>query len=115
MCILCVAENLRYVDDGCHSEPAFPTDDVVAFYQAESSEAFVRCCSDDGSPCNTFSNCQDSSDLVNYTDAVTECTANGMRLCTKDELLSDTCCSTGGKCDNYGVWTSTLYTGKYSN
>ena len=101
---------MRYVDDGCHSETSFQ-DDVVGFYLPESSESFVRCCSDDGSSCDTLSNCGSSSDLVNYTVAVTECTTNGMRLCTKDELLSEICCGTGGQCDNYGVWTSTLYTG----
>ena len=97
---------MRYVDDGCHSEGSSP-DDIVGFYQPGSSEAFVRCCSDDGATCATFSNCQSSGDLVSYAEAVSKCTTNGMRICTKDELLNDICCGTGGQCDSYGVWTST--------
>merc|ERR1712228_281993 len=31
-----------------------------------------------------------------------------MRVCTKDELLSEVCCGSGGDCDNHPVWTSTL-------
>ena len=34
-----------------------------------------------------------------------------MRVCTKDELLSEICCNTGGNCDNHPVWTSTLEPG----
>ena len=44
---------------------------------------------------------------MNYSDAEETCANNGMRLCTKDELLSDICCGTGGSCDNYLIWTST--------
>merc|ERR1712038_2230250 len=98
-----------YVDDGCHSEKRTP-DDVVGFYQSESSTAFVRCCSIDAAgstDCETVSNCNDSRDLVTFADAETECAAKGMRLCTMDELLSDICCGTGGNCDSLAVWTST--------
>merc|ERR1711899_573156 len=102
-------ETNYYVDDGCHSENNTP-DDVIGFYQSESSTAFVRCCSTDAAgsiDCDTISNCQNTNDLVTYADAETECAANGMRLCTKDELLTDICCGTGGQCDSYAVWTST--------
>ena len=102
--------NLRYVDDGCHKERNTP-DDVVGFYQPESSEAFVRCCSEDGASCDTPSDCKDPTNLVNYSRAESICSSNGNRLCTKDELLTDICCGTGGKCDSYGVWTSTRNTG----
>jgi len=95
-----------YVDDGCHSENSTP-DDVVGFYQSEDATAYIRCCSTDGTTCSTESNCQNTNDLVTYADAETECAANGMRLCTKDELLTDICCGTGGQCDSYAVWTST--------
>ena len=44
---------------------------------------------------------------MNYSDAEETCANNGMRLCTKDELLTDICCGTGGSCDNYLIWTST--------
>merc|ERR1712223_1666049 len=95
-----------YVDDGCHSEGSTP-DDIAGFYQSETSTSFVRCCSDDATSCSTISNCRDTSDLVTYAEAATKCATNGQRLCTKDELLSDVCCGTGGQCDSEGVWTST--------
>ena len=102
--------NLYYVDDGCHSEGSTGQDDVTGYYEDESSvAAYVRCCSDDGTTCDTVSNCRQTSDLVAYADAEQECIDNGMRLCTMDELLSDICCGTGGNCDSAAVWTSTLY------
>ena len=102
--------NLYYVDDGCHSEGYTGQDDVTGYYEDESSvAAYVRCCSDDGTTCDTVSNCRQTSDLVAYADAEQECIDNGMRLCTMDELLSDICCGTGGNCDSAAVWTSTLY------
>ena len=102
--------NLYYVDDGCHSEGSTGQDDVIGYYEDESSvAAYVRCCSDDGTLCDTVSNCRQTSDLVAYADAELECWTNGMRLCTMDELLSDICCGTGGSCDSAAVWTSTLY------
>ena len=94
------------VDDGCHSEGNTP-DDYAAFYQPESSLAYVRCCSTDGSSCATPESCRDEEYLVNYADAETKCTDIGMRLCTWDELLTDFCCGTGGGCDSELVWTST--------
>ena len=114
MCCVCGGgvisdEASYYVDDGCHSEGSNP-DDYTGFYQVESSNAFVRCCSDDGTNCETISNCQDSDDLRNYLDAETECANNGMRLCTRDELLTEICCGTGGGCDSQLVWTSTTST-----
>ena len=100
--------NLYYVDDGCHSERRTP-DDIIGYYEDESSvAAYVRCCSDDGTTCDTFSNCNRKSDLVAFADAEQKCVDNGMRLCTKDELLSEICCGTGGNCDSGAVWTSTL-------
>ena len=86
-------------------------DDIVGFYQSESSSAFVRCCSTDGTSCSTISDCTDSGDLVTYAEAADKCAAEGLpgsyRLCNKNELLEDICCGTGGQCDDYGVWTST--------
>ena len=97
-----------YVDDGCHSEGNTP-DDVTGFYQSQALDAYVRCCSDDATSCTTVSDCQKTVDVVNYDDAVAECTSIGMRLCTKDELLTEVCCGTGGQCDSAAVWTSTPY------
>ena len=62
----------------------------------------------DGTTCNTFGLCPGQS---TYYDAVRECEEKQMKLCTKDELLSEICCHTGGQCDNHQVWTSTLEPG----
>ena len=66
-----------------------------------------------GSTCVTKGACP--TDATTYDYAVSECTQTGHRLCTKDELLSDVCCRTGGDCDNFPVWTSTSdrYQGDY--
>ena len=101
-----IEETFYYVDDGCQSEGSNP-DDYDAFYQSEFSSAYVRCCSDDGSSCTTISDCRDTSEMVNYADAETACSSNGLRLCTMDELLTDICCGTGGSSDSSLVWTST--------
>jgi len=105
---IAITETSYYVDDGCHSENVTP-DDVTGFYQTETSEAFVRCCSDDASSCTTVNDCTNSNNLMSYAGAEDECTAIGMRLCTKDELLTDVCCGAGGQCDSAAVWTSTQY------
>ena len=82
---------------------------MTGFYQGETLEAFVRCCSDDGTSCATVNDCKDSDNLMSYADAENECTAIGKRLCTKDELLTEVCCGAGGNCDSEVVWTSTAY------
>jgi hypothetical protein len=88
-----------YVEDGCQArEPNIP-----GTFQQEASQFGVRCCSLDGRSCVTHGLCPGSS---TYEDAKSQCASLGRRLCTKDELLSDVCCSTGVQCDVYGVWTS---------
>merc|ERR1712110_375469 len=97
-----------YVDDGCHTEKGSKKnkqDDYAATYELPSFKAGVRCCSTNGTTCDTFGTCPGQS---TYCDAVNECEAKNMRVCTKDELLSEICCNTGGNCDNHPVWTSTL-------
>jgi len=43
----------------------------------------------------------------NFSVANQTCAALGARLCTKTELKGNRCCSKGGQCDNYKIWTST--------
>ena len=95
-----------YVDDGCHIEHGRIKDDVIGFYHPKYLTAGVRCCSTDGSTCVTPGRC-DSEGQLTFAEATDQCTAMGRRLCTKDELLSEICCGTGGMCDNFKVWTST--------
>ena len=108
-----VVEELYYIDDGCHTDTNTP-DDFIGYYEGEFTKAGVRCCSSDGTSCTTPSTCTSWNDLKNHVDAEAECAADGMRLCTKNELLSDICCGTGGQCDSNLVWTSTVY-GIYIN
>jgi len=106
-----------YVDDGCHdaSFEKVNTDDFEGFYQAENLKAGVRCCSTHGGiihagknrTCTTLGRCNKNNG-VTFKEAGEQCEAKGYRLCTKEELMSDECCGTGGNCDSHLVWTSTL-------
>ena len=82
---------------------------VAGSYKPKSFKANVRCCSREGDKCYTLGNCPE--DAFGFDDARTKCESAGYRLCTKDELLSNVCCDTGGDCDIYAVWTSTSITG----
>ena len=97
-----------YVDDGCQSEGSTPDDMAGSFQSKDSYNAFIRCCSVDATECTTVSSdCKEPTYATTYDDAVSQCESQGLRLCTKDELLTDVCCGTGGSCDNYAIWTST--------
>ena len=107
LCMFCVSVDEYYVDEGCRRDAA---DDVVPAFQSKYSTAGVRCCSDDGTSCDTPSGFLCPRDDVTFDDAVALCEDNNGRLCSKEELLSDICCGTGGSCDNFAVWTSTFWT-----
>jgi len=109
-----------YVDDGCHdaSFEKVNTDDFAGKYQAADLKAGVRCCSMDGETiihadkkryCTTLGRCDGrGKNVVTFKEASEQCDAKNLRLCTKEELMSDECCGTGGNCDSHLVWTSTL-------
>ena len=88
-------------------------DDVVGTFQPNSFEAGIRCCSEDKNICeNENAPCCKTQKgacpgVATHSEAEETCVKMGMRLCTKDELLSEICCKTGGNCDSYSVWTST--------
>ena len=67
--------------------------------------AGARCCSLDGNSCSTPGTCPAS---LAFAQASKLCTDDSLRLCTKDELLSEVCCNTGGSCNHSAVWTSTM-------
>ena len=106
-----------YVDDGCHTENEWGRrwwgkkkgheigDDFVGTFEVDDFKAGVRCCSEDGTTCKTIGKCP--RDFTSHSEAQEKCEGKGMRLCTKDELLTEICCKTGGNCDNHQVWTST--------
>ena len=103
-----------YVDDGCHSGKSDGKilDDVPGAFQQKSKSFGVRCCSMDARACVTHGKCPGSS---TYEEAKSQCASLGNRLCTKNELLSEVCCATGGSCDNHGVWTSTQEQGIHAS
>ena len=100
-----------YVDDGCHTEHLWGNkkknkggDDFPGTFEVDDFGAGVRCCSEDGTTCKTIGKCPGTA---SHSEAQEKCEGKGMRLCTKDELLTEICCKTGGNCDNHQVWTST--------
>ena len=125
-----------YVDDGCRTETS-AANDYPGSYQPDSFKAGVRCCltseifhfiSEDydvdiipdrelikvidgyNTTCKTIGKCPGDA---THSEAVEMCTEIGMTLCTKHELLTQACCSTGGDCDNHLVWTSSKETGRF--
>ena len=66
------------------------------------STASVRCCTTDGSSCQ--SNVPGCTNAATYAEAEAICAAFGRRLCTPDEATL--CCGTGCGHDNRMVWTS---------
>jgi len=102
VCIHQVEERF-FVEDGCASQDGTADDDIGSFYALTSEQYGVRCCSDSG-VCDTFMNCE--TQAFTHSEAVAHCEAQGMRLCSRDEIQSRMCCGTGGSCDRYAVWTS---------
>ena len=102
-----------YLDDGCQTTGP----DIAGVFEKKSFQAGLRCCSMDGKSCLTPGSCgfldqQICSDpgeanLMNFDEAISNCTALSRRLCTKNELLGGVCCGTGGCCDLALIWTST--------
>jgi hypothetical protein len=68
--------------------------------------ASVRCCSMDGTTCDTDhlpGGCQSGK---TYEEAASICAANGERLCTEAEIIDRVCCGTGCGFDGHQVWVS---------
>jgi len=69
--------------------------------------ANVRCCSMDGTSCETQDlpgGCQEGK---TFFEAQMICSDAEMRLCTEAELVSRVCCTTGCNFDSHKIWTST--------
>jgi len=68
--------------------------------------ASVRCCSMDGTTCDSDhleGGCQSGK---SYDEAAAICAANGERLCTEVEINDRLCCGTGCNFDGHQVWVS---------
>ena len=102
-----------WVEDGCASDTWGVHD---GSFQDKSYEAGVRCCSNDGTTCSSPLTCYRNgiavtTSFLSYEDAVSKCSEDNRRLCSKDELISGICCGTGGGCDGFEIWTSTSDSG----
>jgi len=91
-----------WVDDGCVTGGR----DKDGSFKKTTDLAGVRCCSDDGSTCETPGDCPAHN--MPFDNAKQKCAQLGKRLCTKDQLLSGVCCGTGGMCDYDEIWTSDI-------
>ena len=98
-----VIDPIQYwVDDGCVTGGR----DKDGSFKKTTDLAGVRCCSDDGSTCETPGDCPAHN--MPFDNAKQKCAQLGKRLCTKDQLLSGVCCGTGGMCDYDAIWTSDI-------
>ena len=84
---------------GCPSNPNAPqnTQDMISTAQTGS----VRCCTFDGGSCTSKT---PYCSTLTFSYAKQECSEFGMHLCTKQELASNICCSTGCGFDTKLVW-----------
>lgn len=97
------SESLTMVD-GCLNQNHEVPRAVVSSDSGET--ASVRCCSMDGSRCDTDhlpGGCQSGK---THAEAVEICAANGERLCTEEEIVDRLCCGTGCGFDGHQVWVS---------
>jgi hypothetical protein len=96
-----------WVDDACHSD-ARPKDDFTGRWWPTNKKVGVKCCSNTEVKCIHGYTCNTHKEAKTYGEAISICREKGdYHLCTKDEILSDICCQTGGLCDHRPVWTST--------
>ena len=89
---------------------AYACNGTSATYTTSTETAGTMCCPIAGGAC--AGTCASAS---TWSTAVLSCALNGMRLCSKDELLSQVCCGQGDTtCDASAVWTLTVRGGKLS-
>ena len=97
----------NWVHNGCSDDEA-----PEGSFQDNSYIAGVRCCSDGLEKlfCETPGN--GSATYMDLNDAFNKCDELGLRLCTKDELMTDECvmtdicpCDDGGNCHGFKIWT----------
>eukprot|EP01051_Picozoa_sp_SAG22_P004210 SAG22_NODE_220_length_14862_cov_73.769424_1_plen_1257_part_10 len=115
-----------WLEDGCHSNSVNNRQEAYVSAPTE-SVGEVQCCGNSWSDANGVQaegTCQrmnilsdfqcisgnNDASKFTYYEAESMCAAQGMRLCTKQETLSESaagCCGTGCQYDNVHVWTST--------
>lgn len=90
--------------------------DLAKFSQGAAKVGKTQCCSGKTNECVRkgagvcFTGSNDTELYVTHPEALMTCDAVGMRLCTKEEVLSSesmSCCYAGCALNNFLVWTST--------
>ena len=69
----------------------------------------IYCCPLSGNDCDPENMCPKKNGT--YYEAAKECEERGLRLCTREEFQSSTCCV--DDCQSPGYWTSTYGNGNY--
>ena len=97
---------IYWAGDGCS------TAGTAYDWTAMSAEdtATVRCCSGTGT-CDSDPGGTCLPQAATFTEAVAACESQQMRLCTRQELEDNKCCSTGCGYDGNLVWSSTTTEG----
>jgi hypothetical protein len=104
-----------YTVDGCVGQDAEAGEHPLTFIRNAGGVADVRCCSIDGSRCqskdfaggvdfltpngNIHTECYFD---VTYQEAMEVCHSEGMRICSNDEM--QTCCGTGCWHNHHAIW-----------
>jgi len=92
--------------DGCVGVNTEVERSVVMANSGET--ASVRCCSMDGTTCETDQLDGGCHSGKTFLEALHICAANGHRLCTEAEVNDDVCCSSGCNFDGHHVWVSDI-------
>ena len=88
--------DLHNVTNGCVSK--FPRDVTL---QSADEEHSVRCCNEVGDTCTSPEPCQLAS---TYREAILTCYDLGLRLCSRNEMVSNMCCGTGCQINQKTTW-----------
>jgi len=91
--------------DGCQNEYGELIPSVVHTDAAHT--ASVRCCSNDGSSCETADLEGGCASGQTQAEAIAVCAANDMRLCSESEMAGNICCGSGCGFDDHAVWVDT--------
>ena len=96
---------------GCPGK-AWINETLVLLTESDTDTAPVRCCSHDGSKCDSYIPKQPTChEAKTYNEAVKICKENQMRLCTVAELYGTgkqdgVCCTTGCWFDLHHIWAN---------
>jgi hypothetical protein len=99
-----MATEYRYVSDGCLADGTYHLSQLMPI----TGQATVRCCSMDGTQCDSSLTGHCLPKSATFAEAEASCGKAGMKLCSKIELESGVCCGTGCDYDNELVWTSAV-------